>query len=30
VLGAELHLVSLVFVLSGALMISKTLKIPKP
>jgi len=30
VLGAELHLVSLVFALSGALMISKTLKIPKP
>ena len=30
VLGLELHLVSLVFLLSGALMISKTLKIPKP
>ena len=30
VFGAELHLVSLVFLLSGSLMISKTLKIPKP
>ena len=29
VLGAELHLVSLLFVLSGSLMISKTLRIPK-
>jgi CDP-diacylglycerol--serine O-phosphatidyltransferase len=30
VLGAEMHLVSLLFLLSGSLMISKTLKIPKP
>jgi CDP-diacylglycerol--serine O-phosphatidyltransferase len=30
VLGLELHLVTLVFVISGMLMISKTLKIPKP
>jgi CDP-diacylglycerol--serine O-phosphatidyltransferase len=30
VLGAELHLVALLFLLSGTLMISKTLKIPKP
>jgi CDP-diacylglycerol--serine O-phosphatidyltransferase len=29
-LGMELHLVALVFFVSGALMISKTLKIPKP
>jgi hypothetical protein len=29
-LGAEFHLVALLFVLSGSLMISKTLKIPKP
>jgi CDP-diacylglycerol---serine O-phosphatidyltransferase len=29
-LGVELHLVSLLFLLSGTLMISKTLKIPKP
>ncbi|HEX3175737.1 MAG TPA: CDP-diacylglycerol--serine O-phosphatidyltransferase [Methylomirabilota bacterium] len=28
--GMSMHLVSLVFVVSGALMISKTLKIPKP
>jgi CDP-diacylglycerol--serine O-phosphatidyltransferase len=28
--GAELHLVALLFFLSGCLMISKTLKIPKP
>jgi len=28
--GFELHLVSLLFLLSGSLMISKTLKIPKP
>jgi CDP-diacylglycerol---serine O-phosphatidyltransferase len=28
--GLELHLVSLLFLLSGSLMISKTLKIPKP
>ena len=28
--GAELHLVSLIFLLSGSLMISKTLRIPKP
>jgi len=28
--GLELHLVSLLFVLSGSLMISKTLKVPKP
>ena len=30
VLGAEMHLVSLLFLLSGSLMISKTLRIPKP
>ena len=30
VLGGELHLVSLVFLVSGSLMISKTLKVPKP
>lgn len=30
VLGLDFHLVALVFVLSGMLMISKTLKIPKP
>ena len=30
VLGLELHLVTALFVLSGALMISKTLKVPKP
>ncbi|MGH7315050.1 MAG: CDP-diacylglycerol--serine O-phosphatidyltransferase [Candidatus Rokuibacteriota bacterium] len=30
VLGFELHLVSLLFLLSGSLMISKTLRIPKP
>jgi CDP-diacylglycerol--serine O-phosphatidyltransferase len=30
VAGLELHLVSLLFLLSGSLMISKTLKIPKP
>jgi CDP-diacylglycerol--serine O-phosphatidyltransferase len=29
-LGLDFHLVTLVFVLSGMLMISKTLKIPKP
>jgi hypothetical protein len=29
-LGAEIHLVVLLFLLSGSLMISKTLKIPKP
>lgn len=28
--GLELHLITLVFVVSGMLMISKTLKIPKP
>jgi CDP-diacylglycerol--serine O-phosphatidyltransferase len=28
--GAKLHLVSLIFLLSGSLMISKTLRIPKP
>jgi CDP-diacylglycerol--serine O-phosphatidyltransferase len=28
--GVEAHLVSLVFVISGSLMISKTLKVPKP
>ena len=28
--GFELHLVSLLFLLSGSLMISKTLKVPKP
>jgi hypothetical protein len=28
--GLELHLVSLLFLLSGTLMISKTLRIPKP
>ncbi len=28
--GAEFHLVALVFLLSGSLMISKTLRIPKP
>jgi CDP-diacylglycerol--serine O-phosphatidyltransferase len=30
VLGLDLHLVSLLFLLSGSLMISKTLRIPKP
>jgi len=30
VLGAEVHLVVLLFLLSGSLMISKTLRIPKP
>jgi hypothetical protein len=30
VLGAEVHLVALLFLVSGSLMISKTLKIPKP
>lgn len=30
VLGFRLHLVSLLFVLSGSLMISKTIRIPKP
>ncbi|HEV8439615.1 MAG TPA: CDP-diacylglycerol--serine O-phosphatidyltransferase [Methylomirabilota bacterium] len=30
VLGLELHLVALLFLLSGSLMISKTLRIPKP
>ena len=30
ILGAEVHLASLLFLLSGSLMISKTLKIPKP
>jgi CDP-diacylglycerol--serine O-phosphatidyltransferase len=30
VAGLELHLVSLLFLLSGSLMISKTLRIPKP
>jgi CDP-diacylglycerol--serine O-phosphatidyltransferase len=30
VLGMEIHLVVLLFLVSGALMISKTLKIPKP
>jgi CDP-diacylglycerol---serine O-phosphatidyltransferase len=30
VLGAEFHLTVLLFVLSGSLMISKTLRIPKP
>ena len=30
VLGLDLHLVSLIFLLSGSLMISKTLRIPKP
>ena len=30
VLGAEMHLVALLFLLSGSLMISKTLRIPKP
>jgi CDP-diacylglycerol--serine O-phosphatidyltransferase len=29
-LGVELHLVALIFLLSGTLMISKTLRIPKP
>ena len=29
-LGLDLHLVTLIFVVSGMLMISKTLKIPKP
>ena len=29
-LGLDLHLVSLVFLLSGSLMISRTLRIPKP
>ena len=29
-LGAEIHLVVLLFLLSGSLMISKTLRIPKP
>lgn len=28
--GLELHLVSLLFLLSGSMMISKTLKVPKP
>jgi hypothetical protein len=28
--GIDAHLVTLVFVLSGTLMISKTLKVPKP
>lgn len=28
--GLELHLVSLLFLLSGSLMVSKTLKVPKP
>jgi CDP-diacylglycerol--serine O-phosphatidyltransferase len=30
VLGMDVHLVALLFLLSGSLMISKTLKIPKP
>jgi hypothetical protein len=30
IIGLELHLVSLLFLLSGSLMISKTLRIPKP
>ena len=30
VLGAEFHLVALLFLISGSLMISKTLRIPKP
>jgi len=30
VLGLELHLVTLLFLLSGSLMINKTLRIPKP
>lgn len=30
VAGLELHLISLLFLLSGSLMISKTLKVPKP
>jgi CDP-diacylglycerol---serine O-phosphatidyltransferase len=30
VLGLELHLVTLLFLVSGSLMISKTLRIPKP
>jgi len=30
VVGLELHLVSLLFLVSGSLMISKTLRIPKP
>jgi CDP-diacylglycerol---serine O-phosphatidyltransferase len=30
VLGVELHLITLLFLLSGSLMISKTLRIPKP
>jgi CDP-diacylglycerol--serine O-phosphatidyltransferase len=30
VAGLELHLVTLLFLLSGSLMISKTLKVPKP
>ncbi|MGH7399466.1 MAG: CDP-alcohol phosphatidyltransferase family protein [Candidatus Rokuibacteriota bacterium] len=30
VIGVELHLVALLFLLSGSLMISKTLRIPKP
>ena len=30
VLGLELHLITLLFLVSGSLMISKTLKIPKP
>ena len=30
VLGLELHLVSLLFLLSGSLMISRTIRIPKP
>jgi CDP-diacylglycerol--serine O-phosphatidyltransferase len=29
-LGAEFHLVALLFLLSGSLMISKTLRVPKP
>ena len=29
-LGVDFHLVALLFFLSGSLMISKTLKIPKP
>jgi hypothetical protein len=30
VLGLSFHLVTLLFLLSGSLMISKTLRIPKP
>jgi hypothetical protein len=30
VLGWELHLTVLLFVVSGSLMISKTLRVPKP